>query len=164
MDHVRRIGNGIGLVSKLSARKWSPEKGWEDLGVLGRRCVTDVFCNLLADCLQGGASGLVDLATFKYHDCGTGTNAEDQTDTALQTPSGMARVVGTQVEGSSAYIYKSVATVTSTISGTTAITEHGLFHESSGGILMDRTVFGAINVDLGNKIEFTYELNIIAGG
>ncbi len=157
-------GGRVGLVSTLSARRWSPEEGWVTLGVLGIKCVTDVFCNLLVDCLQGGASGLADLATFKYHDRGTGTNVELPANTALQTPTGEARDTGTQVEGSGAYIYKSVATYTCAVSAGLAITEHGLFHESTGGILMDRTVFAAINLALGNKIEFTYELSVIAGG
>jgi hypothetical protein len=160
----RITGGAVGLQSILSARKWSPERGWEDLGVLGTRCVTDTFVALLADCLQGNASGLGVLGLFKYHDCGTGTNAENQTDTTLQIPSGIARATGTQIEGSGAYIYKSVATITSTISATTAITEHGIFNASSGGQLLDRTMFAAINLDIGNKIEFTYELTIVAGG
>lgn len=159
-------GGRVGLVSKLSARTWSPETGWVDRGILGTRCVTDAFCALLVDYLQGSGSGIGTIGLFKYHDMGTGTTAEATTDTGLVTPCGMAREVGTQAEGSGAYIYQSVATFTNTISGTTAITEHGLFDDpgSSVEIMLDRTKFAAINLDLGNKIEFTYELQVVAGG
>ncbi len=156
-------GGRVGLVSELSARFWSPETGWVDLGVLGRRCVTDAFCALIVDYMQNG-SGIGTIGGFKWHDCGTGVVAEDPTDTDLGTPSGMAREEGTQVEGSGAYIYQSVATFTSTLSGTVAITEHGLFNDEVAGMLLDRTVFGAINIETGNKIEFTYELQVVAGG
>jgi len=161
----RRIIVGrVGLESRLSARKWTQEKGWVNLGVLGKRCVTDVFCQLIVDYLTGGGSGIGTLGLFKYHDRGTGTTGEDPTDTELEIPTGEARDVGTQEEGTGATIYKSVATYTCTVSAGLAITEHGLFNASAVGDLMDRTVFAAINLELGNRIEFTYELTVVSGG
>lgn len=155
-------GGRVGLESRLSARVWSPEHGWRNLGVIGTKCVTNVLTAILVDCLQGVASGLTDVTTFKYHKAGTGVTGELVTDTALGTPTGEATLTGTQTEGSGANIYKSVATYTCTVSAGLAITEHGLFNFYNK--LMDRTVFGAINVALGNKIEFTYELSVVAGG
>ena len=158
-----RVTNGqVGLVSQLSARKWTPETGWVDLGVLGRRCVTNVLANILVDCFQSGASGLTDITTFKYHKVGTGTTAEDVTDTALETPTGEAAMTGTQVEGSGANVYRSVATYTCTVSGGAEITEHGLFNFYDK--LMDRTVFSATSMSVGNELEFTYELTVVVGG
>lgn len=101
-------------------------------------------------------------STFKYHDSGTGTVAEAIGDTGLGTPCGEARDVGTQEEGATAVIYKSVAT--HTYAGAFAITEHGLFNASSGVTLMDRSKFAAVNVTATEKIAFDYQLSVVAGG
>ena len=123
------------------------------------RCVTNAYVNLLVDELQASVAA---HSTFKYHDSGTGTVAEAASDVGLGTPWGGARDVGTQVEGATANIYKSVATTTYT--GTFAITEHGIFNAATVGTLMDRSVFAAINVVNGNQIEWTYELTVSSGG
>lgn len=124
----------------------------EDFGVVCRKKVTDVFVNKLVDALI--SANYVNI--WKYHDSGTGTNAENKTDTALQIPCGEARTIGSQVEGASENIYKSIAI--HEYAATFAITEHGLFDLAAVGVLMDRSVFAAKNVDSGDKIEFTYEL------
>ena len=103
------------------------------------RVITTAFVNDIVDNLIAEVSTFGD---YKYHDSGTGTNAEDASDTALQTPCGEARTAGTQEEGSQTYEYKSIAT--HTYAGSFAITEHGLFNAATVGILMDRTVFSAI--------------------
>lgn len=129
------------------------------------RVVTDDFAELLVDTLVSAEATFSD---FKYHHSGTGAVAEDATDAALGTPVEDARDVGTQAE-TSAKVYKSVATTTYT--GSHAVTEHGLFNTAgtggppvTGGILMDRSVFSAINVVSGNQIEWTYELTVSSGG
>ena len=124
-----------------------------DLGVVCRKKVTTAFVEFLVDNLVADVSAFGD---FKFHDSGEGVVAENITDEALGTPWGGARTVGTQEEGASAHIYKSVATTT--YNGTKAITEHGLFNIAAVGILMDRSVFAAINVVDTNQIEWTYEL------
>ncbi len=93
---------------------------------------------------------------------GLGTQAENANETALQTTTGISRVVGTQAEGASAEIYKSVGTITGDTSED--ITEHGLFNASSGVTMMDRTKFAAIGVVSGNQIEFTFQITFTAGG
>jgi hypothetical protein len=110
---------------------------------------------------MAAAAGSADVTNFKYHDSGTGTGAEAIGDTALGTPTGDARVVGTQ-DNSVAKQYKSVATLSYTT--TLAITEHGLFSASTTGTLWDRTKFSAINVGSGDSIQFTYILSISDGG
>lgn len=122
------------------------------------RVVTDVFVAELVDGLQSAEY----INLWKYHDSGTGVGAEAAGDTALGTPCGESRDAGSQVEGATANIYKSVAT--HTYAGTFSITEHGLFSASTGGILMDRTKFTAIGVDANDKIEFTFEITFSAGG
>lgn len=141
------------------ARYIAPDGSVIDYGVVSRQKVTTAFVNYLVDSLQTATAG---WATFKYMAIGTGTNAEDAGDTALQTPEG-ARVTATQGEGSSANIYKTVGTFT--MSGTGTATEAGLFNASSGGTLMDR---GLLNPTIpwtdGGQIEITFELTATAGG
>jgi len=139
--------------SSLSARVFRRDGRVEDLGVISRKKVTTAYVNKLVDMLQG--TNPAEVANFKYHDSGTGTNAENKTDTALQTPTGVAREVGSQTEGASGNVYKTVATIT--YDGSYAVTEHGLFDASTVGTLMDRSVFSAISVGNGDKIEFTYQ-------
>ena len=132
---------------------------WIDYGVVGYKVVTTAFVNFMVDQLQTETS---EWGDFKFHDSGVGTTAEAIGDTDIETTDGESRVTGTQTEGASANIYRSVGTITYTT--TKAITEHGLFSIVTGGTLMDRTVFSAINVVNTNQIEFTYELTVSSGG
>ena len=122
------------------------------------RCVTDAYVALLVDELQSSQAA---HSTFKYHGSGTGTGDEAAADTTLGTEV-ETRDTGTQAEGATANIYKSVAT--HTYGSSLAITEHGLFNASEAGTLMDRSKFSAVNVTNGEKIEFTYQLTVTAGG
>ncbi len=152
-------GGAMEFEAALSATVFRADGRVEHLGVISRRVVTSAFVNLLVDTLQ---SAVAAFSLFKYHDCGTGVGAESAGDVGLGTPFGGARVVGTQIEGASVNIYKSVATIPFTSS--LSITEHGLFNASSGVTLMDRSVFTAIPVNNGDSIQFTYELTCNAGG
>jgi len=154
--------NVLGIYSDLSAKVIKKNGLILDLGIISRKLVTVEFVNFLVDCLQSSDSTFAD---FKYHLSGTGTNAESNTDTQLQTPIGTTREVGTQTEGSSANIYQSVAAIS--YSDSYAVTEHGIFNEQysaaqDDGILLDRSVFNAISVENGDSIEFTYELTVNA--
>lgn len=142
------------MTGALSAKVYRANGRIENLGVIARKKVTTAFVNYLVDSLQNSTTAPLDV--FKYHDMGTGISAESNTDTALQTPWGGSRVAGTQVEGASANIFKTVATLAA--GGTFAITEHGVFSAATSGTLMDRSVFSAINVVDGDSIQFTYEL------
>ena len=130
-----------------------------DYGIVSYRVVTSAFVNFMVDQLQAETSQWGD---FKYHDSGVGTTAENASDTDMETTDGEARATGTQTEGASTNIYRSVGTIPYTT--TKAITEHGLFSQSTGTTLMDRSVFSAINVANGDAIQFTYELTCTAGG
>lgn len=144
----------LSFSASLSAKKIHRNGLVENYGVISTKKVTDAFVAYLVDSLQD--SGTYPMSDFKYHDSGTGIVGENKTDTALGTPCGESRDVGTQIEGATANIYKTVAT--HTYAGTFAITEHGVFSAAASGTLMDRSVFSAINVGSGDKIEFTYEL------
>ncbi len=149
----------VPLSASLRARVFRKDGSIEDLGIISTHAVTDDFVAYLVDSLQGTEA---DWINFKYHDSGTGTDAEAAGDSALQTPCGEARDVGTQIEGATANIYKSVAT--NEYAGGFAITEHGLFNAAAAGTLMDRSVFSPITVASGDKIEFSYSLTCTSGG
>ena len=130
-----------------------------DLGIVSTHAVTDVFVQALVDALQASVAA---FSNYKYHDSGESDTDEEVTDTVLWLPTGEARDTGTQTEGASANVYRSIAT--HTYAGTFAITEHGLFNAASGGTLMDRSIFTAVDVVTGNSIEFTYQLLCESGG
>lgn len=157
IKHMDAEGNVI-LRRRRGIRGWLSKTLVPDIQI-AYGAVTDAFVNLLVDTLVDNSTGIKD---FKFHDSGTGVGAEAAGDTALGTPCGVARTTGTQAEGASAEIYKSVATTT--YDGSYAITEHGLFNSAVAGTLMDRTKFAAVNVDNTEKIEFTYQLTISSGG
>jgi len=123
------------------------------------KVVTDAFVAFVVDQLQAESS---EIGDFKYHQCGLGVTAEAAGDTGIETDTGITPVAGTQTEGATANIYKSVATMT--MDATEAITEHVLMSQSGAGTLMDRTVFSAINVVSGNQIEFTFQITFTSGG
>jgi len=129
----------------------------DDLGLVSCQKVTQAFAEYLADSMT--ASGSYPIDAFDYHGHGTGDTAEANTQTALVTE------VDTRVSGSptnpSAYVYRSVGTIT--FSGAHTIAEHGIFSASTGGTMLDRsllstTVTGATD----DTVEYTYNLTINA--
>jgi len=128
----------------------------EQFGLVSTRVVTTAGVNAIVDAFQN----TVELENFKYHAMGTNNTAENASDTALGAEV-ESRVAGTQTEGASANIYRTVATITATASR--AVVEHGIFSASSAGTLLDRSVFSVINLANGDSIQFTYELTLPAG-
>lgn len=132
-----------------------------DYGILGYRYVTDLGVAFLVDDWDDDTT---DITNMNYHACGTDNTAEDQTDSDLGAESTAITDRGTGVKSQpAANQLRSVATQNFTGSG--AIVEHGLFSvvTESAGVLWDRTVFSAINVDNGDSIEFTYTCTLTAG-
>lgn len=144
-------------VGRLYAVKIDGQGKSENLGLVSTKVVTDAAVAYLVDGLQANTT---DVSVFKYHGSGTGTTAEAAAQTALVTEVG-TRATGSQTEGASANIYRTVGTVN--YSGSFAITEHGIFSASSTGTMLDRSVFSAINVINGDSIQFTYELTLPSG-
>jgi len=120
--------------------------------------VTNAGVAFEAATFAGGTS----TSAFNFHDSGTGTNAAAVTDTALQTPTGIARATGVQTTPGSTNVYQTVATIT--YNNTFAITEWGLFSLAAAGTLWDRRVFSAINVVSTNAVQYTYQLTLPSGG
>lgn len=151
------IPGGLEFRSNLKATV-TRKDGRGEVYDLGSGLVTTAGVAFLANDFAG-VSG--DITTINYHDSGTGTTAAAIGDTALQTPTGNARVAGTQTSPAGGQ-YRTVATLAYT--ATAAITEWGLFSATTGGTLWDRKVFAAINVVNGDSIQFTYTLTCNSGG
>ncbi len=159
-------GGGVFGVSRLHATVFRADGRIEPLGLLSTKLVTDAGVAFLVDDWDNNGQ---DLTTLNFHGCGTGTNAENQTDTALQTESTTAlnpdstRATGTRSQPA-ANQYRSVGTAS--FDAGAAITEHGIFSQAAtgGGTLWDRSVFSAINVVSGDSIQFTYTATVSAGG
>ena len=147
------------LCGTLKVKHLKADGGIVDYGTVSYHLVTTAFVNFMVDELQAETS---EWGDFKFHASGTGTTAANIADTAMETDSGVARATGTQTEGASVNIYRSVGTQAYVSS--LAITEHGLFSQVAGTTLMDRHVFAALNVVSGDSIQFTYELTCTAGG
>ncbi len=159
-------GQGVIGVCRLHGTLIKADGTIERLGLLSTRLITDTGVAFLVDDWDNNGQ---DLTTLNFHGCGTGTNAENQTDSALQTESTTAlnpdntRATGTRSQPA-ANQYRSVGTVT--FDNTAAITEHGLFSQAAtgGGTLWDRSVFSAINVVSADSIQFTHTTTVSAGG
>lgn len=155
------------ITSELRLKKYHGDGSVTDYGVVGRKVVTTAGVGYIVDAFQNS----VELENMKYHGFGTGTNAEASSDTTLQTEltteyaTDNTRPTGTTTEGASANIYRTVATLDP--DADVAITEHGIFHQAanSGGTLLDRTKFSAINLSGagGDTLEATYDLTFTAG-
>lgn len=156
------------LISSLRLQVNHADGTVTDYGVVGRRVVTTAGVGFIVDAFQNS----VELEDMKYHGFGTGTTAEASGNTALVTEvtteyaTDNMRPTGTTTEGASANIYRTVATFTPNAGGTIAVTEHGIFSQAanSGGVLLDRTVFSAVNVVASaDSLQATYELTLPAG-
>ena len=159
MYYIHLLFGVVPMSASLGIRVLRKNGVVEDKGIVCTHAVTDAFVAALVDTLQ---SSVATFSDYKYHDSGTDSTAEDSTDTALVATCGDARTTGTQIEGTTANIYKSVAT--HTYGGAYTIVEHGLFNAAAVGTLMDRSVFTGIGVAIGDKIEFTYQLTCTSGG
>ena len=104
---------------------------------------------LISEALAASAS--------KYIAWGTGTTGPAAANTALETASAEARTTGTQTQETTTTTddtYQCVGTITCTGSGK-AITEVGIFDASTAGDMYLRGTFSAINVGVGDSINFT---------
>jgi len=158
--------SGVVAVARLHATVKRANGTIEKLGLICTRLITDTGVAFLVDDWDNSGT---DFTTMNFHGCGTGTNAENQTDSALQTEAtttlnpDSTRATGTRSQPA-ANQYRSVGTAT--FDGSAAITEHGILSQAAtgGGVLWDRSQFSAINVASGDSIQFTYTCTVSAGG
>lgn len=154
------------LLSQLWLTRIRADGVVSDFGLASLRLVTTAGVNFLVDAFQG----IAEPELMRFHGIGTNNTAEGAGDTALGAELTTAynpdntRASGTQVEGSAANVYQTVAT--NTVDAPVTITEHGIFSQAStaGGILWDRSVFTGISLGNGDGLQSTYDLTITAGG
>lgn len=135
-------------------------------GLISLRVVTDTGVAYIVDAFQNS----VELENMKFHGYGTGGSAEAVGNTGLTTElttqyvSDNTRPTGSTTEGATANIFRSVGTLDP--DADVAITEHGLFSASSAGVLIDRSLFSAINLSGagGDTLQTTYDLTFTSGG
>lgn len=151
-----------GLISPLWINKWyaplfAPLLGYYATTKRVRNGVTTVGKALIAGRLN--ASGAP--AAADYIAVGTGTGAFAAADTTLGTEtaaSGLTRAAGTvslvttTTTNDTAQVAK-----TFTVTGTVAVTESGVLNASSGGTLLCRQTFTAINVVNGDFLVMTWK-------
>lgn len=154
------------VVAQLSIKIIRSDGIVVDYGVVSRRVVTTAGVGYIVDAFQG----LVEPENMRYHGLGTGSTAEDASDTALVTEltteyTGNVRATGTLTEGASANIFRTVGTNTLDETPGAALREHGLFSQAApgGGVLLDRSVFAAITLSDGDSIQTTYDVTFTAG-
>lgn len=165
LELVERIRSASIMESALALSVIRRNGHREDLGVVSRKVVTDAGVAFIVDAFQN----LTEIENFKYHGLGTGTTAEAAAQTALVTESTTAlnpdstRATGSTTENA-ANVYRTVGTLT--FDAAAAITEHGIFSQAAvpGGVLLDRSVFAAVNVASGDSIQSTYDLTLTSGG
>lgn len=155
------------MIGELSIKVRRADGQVIDYGIVSYRVVTNAAVAYMVDDLDNAAGG-ADISLWNFHGCGTGTTAENATDTALETESttvlnpNSTRATGTRSQPS-ANVYRTVGTLT--FDGAAAVTEHGVLTQEAtgGGTLLDRSVFSAINVADGDSIQFTYDYTLTAG-
>src|SRR3990167_6504355 len=114
--------------------------------------VTDVGEQWIVDKLDESVQ-----TTASFVAWGTGAGTAGETDTTLFTEASEARVAGTASQPTSDTL-RYVATITA--DGAKTITNAGTFTASSGGTLVVKGDFTGIVLALGDKIEFTINLQI----
>jgi hypothetical protein len=139
------VGKFLRKLTGLDMQGWPCFGRWVE-SVTVHNLITNAGLALIAGRLNG--SGSPAAATFIA--VGTGTTAAAAGDTALQTEivdSGLARAAAT-VSLVTTDVTNDTARMTNTFSvtGTKAVTEAGVLNAGSGGTLLNRQVFSAVNV------------------
>jgi len=130
------------------------------------RELVGVVGDLIVNAGKAAVAGLiladVTETAFDYIAIGTGTVAPAATDTALGTEThreaGTGSLVTTAVTNDTAQL---VATFTG-YTGTEAVTEVGMFNAATGGDMLMRRTFAALNMDwdAGDSLEITIQIQV----
>jgi len=157
LNKRKGLGETIGLRGELEIVLFDKYGNVKD-----RRHLKNLIVNVgkaqVAGLINGSATG-----TFQYIAIGTGTTAPAATDTALQNETHRALAdtidrVTTSVTNDTARLSK----LFSGYSGSESITESGVFNASTGGIMLNRQTFAAVNVNwgAGDNVLFTWKIQV----
>jgi hypothetical protein len=126
----------------------------------GKKIDERVVENLIVNSGKAQVSGLIGgvvTGVFSYLALGTGTTAPSSTDTALQSEVVRASSTNTRVTTN---VTNDTLQLQATFNFTAsyAITEAGIFNASTGGVLLARSTFAALNVANGDSIVITWKV------
>jgi len=126
----------------------------------GKKIDERIVENLIVNVGKAQVSGLIGgvvTGVFSYIAVGTGTTAPASTDTALGTEVARASSTNTRVTTN---VTNDTLQLQATFNFTSsyAITEAGIFNASTGGTMLARQTFGAINVANGDSIVITWKV------
>lgn len=105
------------------------------------------------------ATGGKKLGDFSFLSIGTGTTAANIADTALETEASRASATVTNPTATSIKVSITFAAGT----GTGAITEAGCLSAPTGGTLLNRQVFSAVNKGASDSLQVNYTFTIAGG-
>ena len=132
--------------------------------VIGERDIHNLITTVGKGLLAGRLNGSGSPAAATYLGLGIGTTAAAAGDTALESEivdSGLARAAATvALTTTSTANDTATLTYTWTASGTKAVTEVGALNAGSGGTLLGRRVFSAVNVVSTDQLQVTYSFQI----
>ena len=140
-------------------------RGWIDIYVYdreGRLKDERHIHNLVVNAGKAQVAGLINgsvSGAFTYVAIGTGTTSPSASDTVL----------GNEVSRVSATVGRTTTSVTNdtatfdatfSFSSSYAITEAGIFNASSGGTMLARQTFSAINVASGDTLKISWKVQV----
>jgi len=130
--------------------------------VNGKKVGEKVVENLVVNVGKAQVSGLIGgvvSGAFGYIAIGTGTTSPSSSDTALQNE--VMRVASTNTQVTTNVTNDTLQMQASfSFTSSYAITEAGIFNASSGGVMLARQTFGAINVASGDSIVVTWKVTV----
>jgi hypothetical protein len=152
----------------IASKTTSKREGWAYIDVRdkdGNLKESRIVKNLITNAgLKGAADRLggISAAAFTYLALGTGTTAAAAGNTALETELstlGLSRVNATVAAVTTTVTDDTLQlSNTFTVTGTAAVTEAGILNAGSGGTLLSRLVFSAVNVINGDSLTVTYKI------
>ena len=162
---IKSLWNEYDVIRKMRERfGWNlprlPIFGYYSSSLKIHNLVTNAGAAGVASRINGSGSE----AAFTYIAMGTGTTAAAVGNTTLETELstvGLSRAAATasrsttDVTNDTAQLDK-----TFTITGTAAVTESGVLNASSGGVLLARQVFSAINVVNTDTLAVTWKFDV----
>ena len=148
------IKGKIKLIDKLEIKHIRNQKVIEEKVIENE--LEDIITNVGKAQVAGLINGVV-TTPFQYIAIGTGTTPESATDTALQNEimralATCSRVTTNVTNDTAQLVY------TFTFTASYAITESGVFDASTGGNMLCRRVFSAVNVVSGDSLQVTWKI------
>ena len=149
-------------------------KGHESLGLKGeieflvidkegnireRRVVRNVITNDGKASVAGLILADVSETPYDYVAIGTGTTSASASDTALEAETHRVAGTGSRVTTSTTNDTAQLQ-ATFNFSASYSITESGVFNASSGGTMLCRQTFSAINVNDGDSLQITWKIQV----